>query len=101
MSKRKGVIRSIRSTSASSLTLGDLRRETKTALDLALIALAPSALLERLATSAGMLEALMELPANSPPALALMPGLLDKAQAALDEWHQWQQDNLAAKMARG
>ena len=41
----------------SGLSLSHLRRETRTALELAVVALAPSELLERLAASAGLLEA--------------------------------------------
>jgi hypothetical protein len=42
-----------------------LRREARTALELAIVALAPSALVDRLATAAGLLEALVELPKDS------------------------------------
>src|SRR5512138_3003707 len=88
-------------TSESGLGLSHLRRETRTALELAVVALAPSELLERLAAAAGLLEALIELPANSPPALALMPGLVERTRAALDAWQLWQRENLEKKMPRG
>lgn len=87
--------------SESALSLSHLRRETRTALELAVIALAPSQLLERLAAAAGLLEALIELPANSPPALALIPGLLERANASLADWQTWQRENLEKKMPRG
>lgn len=85
----------------SGLSLSHLRRETRTALELAVVALAPSELLERLAASAGLLEALIELPANSPPALALMPGLIERTRDSLEDWQTWQRDNLEKKMPRG
>lgn len=69
-----------------------LRRETRTALELALVALAPLApsdLLDRLATCAGLLEALTELPLDSPPVRALLPDVSARARAALDAWQRW------------
>lgn len=63
--------------------------------------LAPSELLERLAAAAGLLEALLELPADSPPALALAPGLVERTRASLDDWQTWQRNNLEKKMPRG
>lgn len=80
--------------------LSHLRREARTALELALVALAPSDLVDRLATCAGLLEALIELPANSPPALALIPSLADRTHVALDVWRAWRRDNLEKKMPR-
>jgi hypothetical protein len=65
------------------------------------VALAPSELLERLAASAGLLEALVELPANSPPALALVPGLIERTRDSLEDWRTWQRENLEKKMPRG
>jgi hypothetical protein len=103
MNKPKGARRSNRPapTSGSELGLSHLRREARTALELAVIALAPSQLIERLAAAAGLLEALIELPANSPPALALVPGLVERARAALDDWQTWHRENLEKKMPRG
>jgi hypothetical protein len=85
----------------SGLSLSHLRRETRTALELAVVALAPSELLERLAASAGLLEALIELPASSPPALALVPGLIERTKGSLEAWRKWQRENLEKKMPRG
>ncbi|HWA70772.1 MAG TPA: hypothetical protein VG937_00485 [Polyangiaceae bacterium] len=85
----------------SGLSLSHLRRETRTALELAVVALAPSELLERLAASAGLLEALIELPPNSPPALALIPGLVERTRDSLEDWGEWQRANLEKKMPRG
>ena len=52
------------------LDLTHLRRETRTALELAVVALAPSELIDRLAKSAGLLEAIAELPTDSAPVVA-------------------------------
>ena len=57
-----------------------LRREVKTALELAIVALAPAELLDELASVAGMLEAVSELPEDSPPALALLPRTIERAR---------------------
>jgi hypothetical protein len=88
-------------TSEPGLGLSHLRREARTALELAVVALAPSDLVERLAAIAGLLEALIELPANSPPALALVPGLVERARQALDDWQTWHREHLEKKMPRG
>lgn len=85
----------------AAVNLSHLRRETRTALELAVVALAPSQLTDHLATVAGLLEALAELPSNSPPALALTPSLVQRGREALSEWQAWQQANLARKMPRG
>ncbi|MEJ7597825.1 MAG: hypothetical protein WKG01_07960 [Kofleriaceae bacterium] len=71
------------------LDLTHLRRESRTALELAIIELAPTDLLERLALVTGLLEALDELPADSAPAIALGPPTADRARAALTSWTAW------------
>jgi len=76
------------------LDLSHLRRETRTALELALLALAPSHIIDRLAEAAGLFEALLELPPNSPPVVALVPSLVKRSRAALDEWHRWEAERL-------
>lgn len=86
--------------SGSELNLSHLRRETRTALELAVVALAPSELINGLAACAGLLEALIELPADSPPALALIPGLAERTRTALDQWGAWRHDHLEKKLAR-
>lgn len=73
-----------------------LRRELKTALELAMVALAPTELMERLATLAGLLDALSQLPTDSAPALALLPGTVERARAALADWTTWQKLHLHA-----
>jgi hypothetical protein len=74
---------------ATRLDLSHLRRDTRTALELAIIELAPTDLIERLALVTGLLEALVELPPDSPPALALGPATVDRARIALAMWRDW------------
>lgn len=79
----------------TALDLSHLRRETRTALELAVAALAPESLIDRLAAPAGLFEALLELPPQSPPVLALAPRLARRSRAALDEWEAWRKEYLA------
>lgn len=83
------------------LDLTHLRREARTALELAVVALAPFELVDRLATVAGLLEALVELPTNSAPVVALVPRAVTLGNSALDEWKKWQQQHLEGKIPRG
>jgi hypothetical protein len=71
------------------LDLSHLRREARTALELAIVELAPSDLVDRLALATGLLEALEELPANSAPAIALGIPTADRARIALKLWRDW------------
>ena len=71
------------------LDLSHLRRETRTALELAVVTLAPQALTDRLAAAAGLLEALVELPPDSPPVIALVPRVVKRSRAALEKWQKW------------
>ena len=102
MTKSKGSRIGLRFSAVAEpgLSLSHLRRETRTALELAVVALAPLELLERLAAAAGLLEALIELPANSPPAMTLMPGVVARTRESLEHWKTWQRDNLEKKMPR-
>jgi hypothetical protein len=74
---------------ATRLDLSHLRRESRTALELAIVELAPTDLIDRLAAVTGLLEALAELPADSAPALALGPATARRAQVALETWRAW------------
>jgi hypothetical protein len=71
------------------LDLSHLRREARTALELAIVELAPTDLIDRLALATGLLEALAELPSNSAPAIALGPPTADRARIALKLWQDW------------
>jgi hypothetical protein len=83
------------------LEVTHLRREARTALELAVVALAPWTTIQRLASAAGLLEALSELPPDSPPARALVPKVLGLAREALAQWQKWEKDHLEQKLARG
>lgn len=64
-------------------------RSVKTSLELAIVALAPSDLLNRLGRVAGLLEAVSQLPTDEGPAQALTPGLIADGVAAVDAWNKW------------
>lgn len=81
--------------------LRDLRREARSALDLAVVALAPSQLVDRLATAVGLLESLAELPADSPPVIALVPKTLARARSGLEDWRAWHKQYLARRIPTG
>jgi hypothetical protein len=67
-----------------------LRREARTALELAILALAPSELVDRLAVATGLLEAMGELPPDSAPALALLPKTVERARRVIADWQEWE-----------
>jgi len=75
-----------------------LRREIRTAVELAIIALAPTDLVERLAAAAGLLEAIAELPLDAPPVIALTPKATERAREALDSWLRWQADHTPTRV---
>jgi hypothetical protein len=78
------------STHAGGLSdLTELLRDARTGLELAIASLAPNDLIDRLATVTGLLQALAELPEDSPPAMALLPTTLDRGRRALAEWKTW------------
>ena len=85
--------------SEAALDLSHLRRETRTALELAVVASAPQDLIDRLAWAAGLLEAIVELPLNSPPVLVLVPKLTTRARSTLEQWSGWQAERLARERA--
>ena len=73
---------------------GKCARSGKTGRGFALVALAPNEMVDRLALLSGLLDALGEIPANSPPVLAMLPKTLDRARRALADWRTWEQTNL-------
>jgi len=85
----------------SQTELSDLRRESRTALELAVVAMAPSDLVDRLAVAAGLLEALVELPTDSAPVIALVPKLVSRTRRALEDWQKWHHEHLEKKIPRG
>jgi hypothetical protein len=81
--------------------LGHLRQEARSALDLAVVALAPSELIDRLATAVGLLESLAELPADSPPVMAMVPRTLTHTRRSLDDWRAWHKQHLDRRIPSG
>jgi len=71
-------------------------RSVKTSLELAIVALAPSDLLNRLGRVAGLLEAVSQLPTDEAPARALIPGLIADGLAAVDAWDKWHRSRTPA-----
>ena len=84
---------------ASQLDLRHLRREARTALELAIVSLAPSDLIQRLAAAAGLLEAIAELPVDSAPALAMAPKAAADAYSALDDWREYEKRHVHKALA--
>jgi len=78
----------------TQLDLSHLRRETRTALELAIVALAAPDLIDRLAAVAGLLESLVELPADAPPVVALVPKVVKRSRAVLADWDRWQRQSV-------
>jgi hypothetical protein len=70
-----------------------LLRTVKTSLELAIVARAPSDLLNRLGRVAGLLDALSQLPTDEGPAQVLTPGLIADGLAAVDAWSKWQRSH--------
>jgi len=75
------------------IELVHLRREVRTALELAIVALAPEDLVERLAAGAGLLETIAELPLDAAPISALAPRTIKRVREALDAWRRWQREH--------
>jgi hypothetical protein len=73
-----------------TLRVSHLRREVKTALELAVAALAHAEVMDGLATAAGLLEALNEFPKSSAPVLATLPRAIEQAESSLQAWREWQ-----------
>jgi len=86
---------------ASPAEPGTLRHQARTALDLAVVALAPSQLIERLAMASGLLESLGDLPADSPPVIAMVPKAVAGAKSSLDDWHGWLKQHLGKRIPSG
>ena len=85
----------------AQMDLSHLRRESRTALELAVVAMAPSHLVDRLATAAGLLEALVELPTDSAPVIAIVPRVVTAGRSALEDWKKWNDEYLEKRIARG
>ena len=82
------------------MVLSHLRRESRTALELAVLLLAPSLLIDRLALAAGLLEALSELPSDSAPVIALFQKAVTRAKSSLKDWQSWHDGQAGKRSAR-
>lgn len=71
-----------------------LRREVRTALELAIVALAPTAIVEQLAIAAGLLEAIEELPTDTLPVQDVTGSIVRRAVAALERWNEWRPNRI-------
>jgi cellulose biosynthesis protein BcsQ len=81
--------------------LGQPRQEARVALDLAVVALAPSQLVERLATAVGLLESLGDLLSDSPPVAAMVTDTMARTRRSLDDWRAWHKQHLAKRIPLG
>jgi hypothetical protein len=76
--------------STDFLKSAHLRRDIKTALELAIALLAPTELVDELARAAGLLEALTHFPSDAAPVIANTPRAFELAKDALAEWKKWE-----------
>lgn len=81
----------------TKLPAGTLRlhEEARDALELAIVAGAPSELVDRLALVVGLSNAIIDLASDSPPLAALTATTLDRGRLALDAWRTWQRGLLS------
>ena len=75
--------------SSKLLQTSHVRREVKTALELALASMSPTKILDGLAVAAGLLEALAEFPSDAAPVVATTQRALALAEEALQAWQTW------------
>ena len=80
----------VKDSAANALRANHLRREVKTAIELAVASMSPTEIVDRLAVAAGLLEALAEFPADAAPVVATGPRALALAEQALEAWHSWE-----------
>lgn len=73
-----------------------LLRTVKTSLELAIVAHAPSDLLNRLGRVAGILDAVSQLPTDDGPAQALTAGLIADGLEAVEAWNKWHKSRTPA-----
>jgi len=75
------------------MELRHLAREVKTALELAIAALAPSDLVDRLAIGAGLLDAITDMALDEAAAMPLVTRTVERATQALAAWYQWRTEH--------
>lgn len=79
----------------AAMELRHLQREVATALELALVAMAPTTIIEPLAVGAGLLTALIELPHETDSLRLWAADAAERAQAALSAWRHWEETRRA------
>jgi hypothetical protein len=67
-----------------------VRREVRTALELALVAMAPNAMVERLAMATGFLIGLRELPLDTEALRVRATEAVTRGEQCLEEWRRWE-----------
>lgn len=77
---------------SKQMELRHLAREVKTGLELALAALAPSDLVDRLAIGAGLLDAITDM-ALDDTASPIVIRTVERANEAVAAWHRWRDDH--------
>jgi hypothetical protein len=75
-----------------AMTLRHQAREVATALELALAALAPNSIIEPLASAAGLLTALQELPLESETLVVWARQAIERAERSLAAWQDWESE---------
>lgn len=78
-----------RATTSSTAALRMIE-ETRDALELAIVAGAPSELVDRLALVSGLLDAIADLSGDSPQLRTLASTTLERGRTALAAWRTWQ-----------
>lgn len=75
----------------TAMRLRHLAREVATALELALVRMAPNPLIEQLASVTGLLTALQELPLDTESLRIWADQALARAERAREEWNSWEE----------
>ena len=78
---------------SKQMELRHLAREVKTGLELALAALAPSDLVDRLAIGAGLLDAITDMALDETATIPLVTRTVERANEALAAWQRWRDDH--------
>jgi hypothetical protein len=78
---------------SKQMELTHLTREIKTGLELAIAALAPSDLVDRLATAAGLLDAITDMALDEVVTIPLVVRTTERANQALTTWRKWREDH--------
>ena len=84
---------------SKQMELRHLAREVKTGLELALAALAPSDLVDRLAVAAGLFDAITDMALDETATVPLVVRTIERANQALEAWHRWRKEHPAKAIA--